>query len=158
MEYNALRCLLGIFNDVFGQDAMGNDVFTYVNEACDWPDDYSRREYPYGSYRQDLWYCALMRSKPEISHKIAPFTRVARYTSHYTPYHYVALRYLDDWYDDHRNGVNFKREIEQILEIYPLALSEDEKETQRKLEQKRQKSKQRVYGSWIQNESLRQAQ
>lgn len=128
--YKALQCLLSMFDgmvdEIFARDALGNDLFAYVNELQDWPDGYNDPWDCDGSYRQDLWYCALMRSKLDISYKIKPYTRIARYTFTYRPCHYLALRYLDDW-DTTLKGVKFTEQICQIIEEHPMSLSEDEK-------------------------------
>lgn len=149
-EYRALQCLLRIFNDIFARDASGNDVFMYVNELRRWPGKWQDRfddvlsldiwfdvehrdgSCDCGSYRQDLWYCALRRSKLDVLYEIGPYTRIARYSRLYTPYHYLALCYLDSWGELHSD--DFEEQIRQVLEEHPSSLSEDEKRIQRELD------------------------
>lgn len=96
-EMRALSFLLTIFDDIYAHDARGNDVFAYVNEVKEWPrKDNVLKLDAFGSYRQDLWYCALARSGLDVRYGIQSCNRLARYTVHYTPRHYQALCYLDD--------------------------------------------------------------
>lgn len=129
-EYKALQCLLKIFEKIYAVDAKGNDVFDYVNELRGWPGSYTRPRYDCGSYRQDLLYCALKRSKLDIRHNVQPCDRLARYTSSYTPKHYLALCYLEDW--DLWEEDLFERQIQTLLREHPM--SEDEERIQRELD------------------------
>jgi hypothetical protein len=82
-EYKALRRLLEIFKDIHALDAMGSDIFAYVNEVQDWPETYTdplSHIVDCGSYKQDLWYCALARSNLHDRHTVQPCNRLARYT------------------------------------------------------------------------------
>ena len=96
-EYKVLLCLLSIFHNIYALDTTGNDIFAYVNELRDWPMGYATSHWDNGSYKQDLWYIALARSKLDIRHKVPPCKRLAQYTNYYTPEHYWALRHRDDW-------------------------------------------------------------
>jgi hypothetical protein len=102
-----------------------------VNELNDWPADYGRTEqYLWGSYRQDLWYLALKRSKLDTYHNVQPYNRLARYTKYYTPKHYLALCYLDDWVS--WEEAPFEIQIQTVLLEHPF--SEDEERIQREME------------------------
>jgi hypothetical protein len=128
-ELEALRCLLAIFDDIHALDAMGNDVFAYVNEAQDWPERYKdplSHIFDDGSYRQDLWYCALARSELDVCNSVQPCDRLARYTKLYTPKMYLALCHLDEW--DTCDQDAFERQMQPVLQKYPL--SEDEERIQ----------------------------
>lgn len=122
--------MLKIFEKIYAVDAKGNDVFDYVNELRGWPGSYTRPSYDCGSYRQDLLYCALKRSKLDIRHNVQPCDRLARYTSSYTPKHYLALCYLEDW--DLWEEDLFERQIQTLLREHPM--SEDEERIQRELD------------------------
>jgi len=130
-ELKALQCLLTIFDNIGALDATGNDIFAYVNELRNWPMEYVAPDLDYcGSYKQDLWYCVLARSKLDVRHNVQPCKRLARYTNYYTPKHYLALCHLDDWnwYD----VAEFSRQIQPVLQKYPL--SSEEEHIQRELE------------------------
>lgn len=130
-DYKALRCLLEIFKDIHALDATGNDIFAYVNQLIEWPRDYIQaKQYGSGSYRQDLWYCALKRSKLDIRHNVQPCRRLAQYTRWYTPKHYLALYHLDEWNQWDEEG--FERQMQPVLQEHPL--SEDEERIQQELE------------------------
>lgn len=124
-EFKALRSLLAVFDDIRATDLLGIDIFSYVNEQEEWPilldpDD--------GSYGQDLWYCALKRSGLDARYDIAPCARIARYTSSYTPKHYLALCHLDFW-----NSDDFDSQVDLLLLEYPM--TEEEMETTKRLEE-----------------------
>jgi hypothetical protein len=130
-EYKALRSLLDIFDDIHALDAAGNDILAYVNKVHDWPIEYGQQDRPwYGSYRQDLWYCALKRSKLDIRYNVQPCRRLAQYTRWYTPKHYLALCHLDHWnsFDEEL----FETQIQPVLQEHPL--SEDEIRIQEEFE------------------------
>lgn len=78
IDLKFLRRLLAIFDEIYALDATGNDMFAYVNELRGWPDrhaaDWGNN---YGSYRQDLWYCALARSKLDVRYNVQPCNRLA---------------------------------------------------------------------------------
>lgn len=118
-EFKALQYLLSIFDNIYALDATGNDVFTYANELREWPGSYTEPIYECGSYRQDLWYCALARSKLDIRHGVQPCNRLARYTQYYTPKHYLALCHLDDW--NWWNEALFEKQIQPVLQKHPLS-------------------------------------
>jgi hypothetical protein len=129
-EFKALQYLLEIFNDIHALDATGNDIFAYVNELRDWPKGYGSSWNDCGSYRQDLWYCALKRSKLDIRHNVPPCNRLARYTRSYTPKHYLTLCHLEDW--NSWEEELFERQIQKLLQEHPL--SEDEERIQREMD------------------------
>ena len=120
-EYKALQCLLETFNDIYALEATGNDIFAYVNELRDWPKEYTNaKRNRNGSYMQDLWYCALARSKLDIRHNVQPCNRLARYTMWYTPIHYSALCHLEDW-DSFGKEKDLETQIRSVLQEYPLS-------------------------------------
>lgn len=129
-EYKALRHFLAVFDDIYALDAKGNDIFTYVNKLQNWPGEVFHRFPDTGSYRQDLWYTALRGSELDIRYGVQPCTRIARYTTRYTPKHYLALCHLDDW--DSYDETGFEREIGRVLLEHPL--SEDEQRIQQELD------------------------
>lgn len=129
-EFKTLQCLLEIFHDIYALDAKGNDVFAYVNELRDWPTRSSRSHTDHGSYKQDLWYCALARSKLDVRYGVQPCKRLARYTKYYTPKNYSALCHLDDR-DRWKDEAVFERQIQALLHEHPL--SEEEERIQQEI-------------------------
>jgi hypothetical protein len=99
-DLGALRFLLTVFDDVFARDTQGMSIFEIVNDErellvrSDGDDDSC------GSYRQDLWYCALYRSKLQVRFDLPPPSRKPRFTLRYTPQHYRALVDLTYWTGD----------------------------------------------------------
>ena len=116
-ELRALRSLLAVLDDVHATDIWGNDIFSYANEEKQWY-DYPHEE-DCGSYRQDLWYCALKRTGLDARYNIAPRARIARYTTLYTPKHYRALCHLDFWDVD-----DFDSQVDDLLREYPMTEEE----------------------------------
>lgn len=101
-EFAALRFLLTVFNDIFAQDRDGFTIFDHVslaNGQC-------------GSYRQDMWYCAIYRSGLDSRFGILPPLSPPTFTSDYTIGKYRAMLYLDTW-DFGGFG--------QLMSDYPLA-------------------------------------
>jgi len=140
-EFKALRSLLAVFDDIRATDLLGIDIFSYVNEQEEWP-NHMRPDH--GSYRQDLWYCALKRSGLDARYDIAPCARIARYTLTYTPKHYRVLCHLDFWniegFDsrvschlDFWNIEDFDSRVNQLLLQYPM--TEEEMEATKQLEE-----------------------
>jgi hypothetical protein len=129
-EFKTLQCLLKIFHDIYALDAEGNDVFAYVNELRDWPERFQRTDLDHGSYKQDLWYCALARNKLDVRYSVQPRKRLARYTQNYTPKNYYALCHLDDW-DRSRDDAYFERQMQELLLEHPL--SEEEERIQQEI-------------------------
>lgn len=131
-ESRALQRLLTIFDfhDIRALDSTGNDIFSYVNELQEWPETCERSYFDCGSYKQDLWYCALNRSKLDVRYNIQPCGRLARYTEYYTPRHYLALCHLDEW--DSWNKKAFEKQIQPVIQRYPL--SEDEERIEQEME------------------------
>lgn len=128
-EFKALRCLLAVFDDIYATDIWGTDVFSYVNEEKSWIDPQHQK---FGSYRQDLWYCALKRSGLDVRYDIAPCARIARYTLHYTPKHYLALCHLDSW-----NCDDFDGRVDHLLFLH--AMTEEETQLTKRLEKEGRK-------------------
>lgn len=137
-EFKALRSLLAVFDDIHATDIWGNDIFFYVNDEEYWTDPQDQN---WGSYRQDLWYCALKRSGLDVRYDIAPCARIARYTPFYTPKHYLALCHLDSWSID-----DFADQVDRLLPEHPM--TEEEVQFTKRLEQER-KSEVRRLGAKI---------
>ena len=135
-EFKALRCLLAVFDDIYTTDIWGIDIFSYVNGGKKWID---QTRYDCGSYRQDLWYCALKRSGLDARYDIAPCARIARYTPYYTPKHYLALCHLDSW-----NIREFHSQVDHLLLDFPMT-EEDTQLTKRLEEERRAKPRWRFY-------------
>ena len=115
-EFKALRGLLAIFDDIHATDNWGINIFSYVNEQEEW---INRHYQDCGSYRQDLWYCALKRSGLDVRYDLAPCERIARYTRWYTPKHYLALCHLDFWTINDLND-----QVDHLLLEYPMTEEE----------------------------------
>ena len=124
-EFRALRSLLAVFDDIYATDIWGIDIFSYVNEEKRWIDPQYR---DFGSYRQDLWYCALKRSGLGARYDMAPCARIARYTPYYTPKHYLALCHLDSW-----NCDDFDGQVNHLLLLHPM--TEEETQLTKRLEE-----------------------
>lgn len=88
VELQALLYLLRLGIDIHATDKRGMTISDYVN------DNQYTYECVLGSYRQDLWYCALVRG----GFTVPPCTRSAKYTKYYTPRHYFALCNLESWH------------------------------------------------------------
>lgn len=90
-EFEALRFLLTVYDNIFERDNQDCDIFEFVAgyQWCDWSH--------YGSYRNDLWYCALYRSGLSLRYDIPPPPPRPLFDSSYTIEHYRALLYLDIW-------------------------------------------------------------
>ncbi|KAM0723657.1 hypothetical protein Q7P37_000645 [Cladosporium fusiforme] len=89
-ELEILQLLLDRFDDIHARDKSGVTLFDYVNDEM----TYSMR----GSYRRDLWFCALERTgmlRGDEKRKIG--SGKPRFTEDYTPLHSHALRFLDRW-------------------------------------------------------------
>jgi hypothetical protein len=99
-DLEALRFLLTVFDDLFARDTKGMSIFEIVNDErellvrSDGDDD------SFGSYRQDLWYCALYRSELQVHFDLPPPSRNPRFTLRYTSQHYRALMDLTHWASD----------------------------------------------------------
>lgn len=94
-EFEALKYLLNVFDDIFACDTGGLSIFDHVAQSR-----VHRREFfagHYGSYIQDLWYCALYRSGLSLRLKIPPPPLGPIFDECYTPRHYRALLYLNTW-------------------------------------------------------------
>jgi len=91
-EFEALRYLLTIFKDIFARDVKGRSIFDIV------VNDETGRDDCYGSYRQDLWYCALYRSGlAQRSNIPLPPPGSLKLDTYYRPALYRTLLYLDTW-------------------------------------------------------------
>lgn len=100
-ELETLRFLLRSSTDVFAKDATGLTVFDHVA---------SSRTERHSSYQRDLWYCALQREGVDVRSYVEVSPRTALYDDDYTPEHYSALRFLDEW-----DGANLERKVSQLL-------------------------------------------
>lgn len=92
----ALRFLLTVFDDIFAKDFHDTSIFDYLENLREWLMEENRWDGT-GSYKEDLWYCALYRSGLEDRHQILPPTHGPCFTSEYRPHHYRALMCLDSW-------------------------------------------------------------
>jgi hypothetical protein len=91
-DFEALRYLLTVFDDIFARNSTGRSLFGVL------ADDDLGRYARYGSYRQDLWYCALYRSGlVERSNITLPPLGRLIFDEQYRPERYRALLYLDTW-------------------------------------------------------------
>ena len=90
VEFEALRYLLTVFDDIFARDNQGCTIFDLITD--------DRTDYHHtGSYRQDLWYCALYRSNIPLGINIPPPPRGPLSCCWYTKEHCRALLYLESW-------------------------------------------------------------
>lgn len=115
-EFEALRYLLTIFQDVFARDYRGRTIFDVVADPGR-PDDFC------GSYKQDLWCCALFRSGLARRFNIPLRPGRLIFDDLYRKDHYRALLYMDTW------GIEG---VEQPIPDFSLddkdALSEEDRE------------------------------
>jgi hypothetical protein len=104
----AVRILLPVVGNVLAEGFDGLNLFDRVKGntlALQWKheaevtklsmDSISARRY--GSYQQDLLYCALLRSGLYSLHDLPPPPAGPRFTRKYKPQHYRALLYLQSW-------------------------------------------------------------
>jgi hypothetical protein len=140
-EFEVIRALLAVIvidkDDVFAEDCDDLNIFERVvkRPKRGWVNDNDNdngvyRGFPgrwyedspelQGSYQQDLWYCALLRSG-RYSCSDLPRISVPRFTSEYTPRHYRALLY-SNW---SREGTSLSRYRTSLL----LAVDEEREET-----------------------------
>jgi hypothetical protein len=118
-ELEALRFLLTVFDDIFARDSTGWSLFDYmVNREL--------ASGKHGSYRRDLWYCALYRSKLCHRFSIPPPPLRIRFTSTYTICHYRALLYLDSW--NFQYGVPNHQKFQNHHLVCQSALTAEERE------------------------------
>jgi hypothetical protein len=101
-ELKMVRILLPVVGDVLAKDCDGLTVFDRVKRKrpalpLPWREDIMGIPYPYGSYQQDLLYCALLRSGLYTLHDLPSLKARPRFTRLYTPQHYRALLYLQTW-------------------------------------------------------------
>jgi hypothetical protein len=110
-ELNITRILLPVVGDVFTQDCDSLTLFDRVQlkrPARSWMnDERSTKEYNneaydtspkcHGSYQQDLFYCAILRSGLCYLHDLPPLPAGPCFTRRYTPQHYRAMLYLNSW-------------------------------------------------------------
>ena len=113
-EFERLQYLLSIFADIHARDAEGRTIFDRVDLI---------QEVYQGSYKRDLWYCALDRAGIDVSlhlvrHPRVPSYKVGKYDE-YTPEHYHALKHLQSW-----DKSNFRSQMDRLLQEIPL--DEDE--------------------------------
>jgi hypothetical protein len=111
-DFEKIQFLLSVFDDVYARDRKGATVFDWVNE------DVNGLHSP-GSYRRDLWYCALERVGIDISDHLAHHPRIGVYNKTeyccYTPEHYRALKRLQSW-----DQSNFRSQMDNLLQENPL--------------------------------------
>jgi hypothetical protein len=118
-EFEALRYLFTIFEDIFARDLKGRTIFDVVADVKLNPKPLQ------GSYRQDLWYCALFRSGLARRSNIPlPPPGSLKFDKWYRPAHYRALLYLDTW--EFPLGAN-KTCVPDYCSVDKKALSEQER-------------------------------
>jgi hypothetical protein len=100
-EFGVLRFLLTVFNDIHAHDVDGYSIFDYIMVPA--PQT--------GSYRQDMWYCAIYRSGLRSLIDIPPPPSRPVFGASYKLENYRALLYLDTW--------DFGRKYQHSLD-YPL--------------------------------------
>jgi hypothetical protein len=116
-EFEALRFLLTIFHDVFARDLDGYSIFDSVM-AQNWNITPS-----WGSYQQDLWYCAIYRSGLSSRIDIPPPPSRPIFAKKYKPDDYRALLYLDTW----NFGLKHERSLDYpLVHQYPLSQQQRE--------------------------------
>jgi hypothetical protein len=111
-ESEALGFLLTIFHDVFACDLGGYSLFDSVMVQT-W-----NITPPWGSYQQDLWYCAIYRSGLSSRIDIPPPPSRPIFGEKYRLEDYCALLYLDTW------DFGWKRELSKdypLVHRYPLS-------------------------------------
>lgn len=91
-EFKALSFLLTVFDDIYAQDRSGKTVFDALLDLG-FDDSHSAL----GSYRYDLWYCALYRSGLARRFDIPQPNSKTVFGAAYTVEHYRSLLYLDYW-------------------------------------------------------------
>jgi hypothetical protein len=107
-ELNAARILLPVVGNILAKDRDGHTLFDRLKSnrpALPWKHEAavlelsmdSRSFRRYGSYQQDLLYCALLRSGRYSLRDLPPLPAGPRFTRKYTPQHYRALLYLQTW-------------------------------------------------------------
>lgn len=116
-DFERLHFLLSVFGDIYAQDAKSRTIFDLVDG-----EDHDT----FGSYRRDLWYCALERAAMDVSHHLSRHPRKSAYRSDglssYTPEHHHALKHLQSW-----NESNFRSQMDCLLRDIPLEEGDAEK-------------------------------
>ena len=97
-EFEALRYLLTVFDNVFARDCRGRTIFDLL------AGDSMYGQQSLGSYKQDLWYCALYRSQLPRRFTIPPPPPGPAFDSRYTIEHYRAMLYHESWDLGHQSG------------------------------------------------------
>jgi hypothetical protein len=115
-DFEIVQLLLSVVDDIFARDCENLTMFERIEferSNRSWMKDFKfvrRRdtrkhcwgayehspEYQ-GSYQQDLLYCGLFRSGRHTQHDLPPLPAGPTFTTEYTPKHYRALLYLQDW-------------------------------------------------------------
>lgn len=92
-EFEALQYLLTVFDDIFACETAKPycDLFDWVHHFT------FHQPSELGSYKEDLWYCALYRSELALRVEIPPPLVPPVFNSRYTVQHYRALLYFDTW-------------------------------------------------------------
>jgi hypothetical protein len=82
-----LRFLFSRHANVLATNASGLTIFDLVDPCRN----------TFSSYKRDLWYCALRREGIDAGPIMEVHPRITKYDMDYTPEHYRALCYLDNW-------------------------------------------------------------
>lgn len=101
-DFESLRLLLRHSVNIHAKDASGLTIFDHVNALPS----------KSNSYQRDLLYCALQRESVVIGVDQEMRNRTALYDEGYTPEHYRALCFLNEW-GYHELEEQFQRLLEQ---------------------------------------------
>lgn len=108
-EFQSLRRVLmhsaGHAVNIYAKDASGLTIFDHVNALP--PKS--------NSYQRDLWYCALQREGVDVRDDQRMQNRIPLYDKYYTPEHYRALCFLEQW----SKGGNLEKKVHDLLEQHP---------------------------------------
>lgn len=126
-SFEALRILLAASADIFARDSTGRTIFDHLSRDDGHPFQ--------GSYRHELWYCALEREGIDTRGYSKSHLHSTVYNRSYTPEHYRALCYLDTW-DQRLDPEGFQKQIDGILEEHPWTEEEAQELSRRREEQR----------------------
>jgi hypothetical protein len=110
-DLEELQFLLGVFDNVYAQNAKGYTIFDLVSQ------------FSFSSYQRDLLYCALERADIDLNDhlthhrhpRIAVYETITNPCWYYTPEHYHALKHLQSW-----DQSNFRSQMDCLLQEIPL--------------------------------------
>lgn len=102
-DFESLRLLLRHSVNIHAKDASGLTVFDHVNALPS----------KSNSYQRDILYCALQREGVDIGDDQEMRNRTALYDENYTPEHYRALCFLNEW------EYYLEGQVQKLLEQHP---------------------------------------